>query len=93
MRKRRDPERLLSRVRLMATVPGLRSRFLDEQTHGIEQLAALLARRRGSRPDQLRLRVLALFDRAIDSLAEGISDVQSSVREGAERTKHRRSRR
>jgi AcrR family transcriptional regulator len=55
---RRDPERLLSRVRLMATVPELRSRFLDEQTHGIEQLAPQLARKRGARVDELRLRVI-----------------------------------
>ena len=55
---RRDPERLLSRVRLMATVPELRSRFLDEQTHGIEQLAPELARKRGARVDELRLRVI-----------------------------------
>jgi hypothetical protein len=92
---RRDRERLLSRVRLMATVPELRSRFLDAQTHGVEQLATPLARKRGVREDELRLRVtasallaavgvaldlwqkgdgkddlLALVDRAIDSLAE-----------------------
>src|SRR5262245_29139250 len=29
-----DPERLLTRVRLSVTVPDLRARFLDEQTHG-----------------------------------------------------------
>jgi AcrR family transcriptional regulator len=115
---RRDPERLLSRVRLMATVPELRSRFLDAQTHGVEQLAPLLARKRGARADELQLRVigsavlaavgvaldlwqkddgkgdlLALLDRAIDSLAEGMSDVQSSARAGAKPAKRRRSRR
>jgi AcrR family transcriptional regulator len=115
---RRDPERLLSRVRLMATVPELRSRFLDEQTHGIEQLAPQLARKRGARVDELQLRVtgsallaavgialdlwqkdggkadlLALVDRAIDSLADGMSDVQSSAREGTEPAKRRRANR
>ena len=110
---RRDPERLLSRVSLMATVPELRSRFLDEQTHGIEQLAPQLAR-----VDELQLRVtgsallaavgvaldlwqkdggkgdlLALVDRAIDSLADGMSDVQSSAREGTEPAKRRRANR
>ena len=109
----RDPERLFSRVRLMATVPELRSRFLDEQTHGIEQLAPQLAR-----VDELQLRVtgsallaavgvaldlwqkdggkgdlLALVDRAIDSLADGMSDVQSSAREGTEPAKRRRANR
>jgi AcrR family transcriptional regulator len=113
---RRDPERLLSRVRLQATVPELRSRLLDDQTHGVEQLAPLLTRRRGARTDELQLRVLAsamlaavvaalelwqkddgkgdllaLFDRAIDSLAEGMSEVQSSARGGAAPAKRRRS--
>jgi AcrR family transcriptional regulator len=98
---RRDPERLLSRVRLQATVPELRSRFLDEQTHGIEQLAPLLARKRGTGTDVLQMRVigssllaavsvaldlwqrdggksdlLVLLDWAIDSLAEGMSELQ-----------------
>jgi AcrR family transcriptional regulator len=114
---RRDPERLLSRVRLMATVPELRSRFLDEQTHGIEQLAPR-ARKRGAGVDEVRPRVigsallaavgvaldlwqkddgrgdlLALVDRAIDSLADGMSDLQSRAREGTEPAKRRRARR
>jgi AcrR family transcriptional regulator len=53
-----DPARLLSRVRLAVSVPELRARFLDEQTHGIEQLAPLVARKRGARADELKLRVI-----------------------------------
>jgi AcrR family transcriptional regulator len=55
---RRDPDRLLSRVRLSVTVPELRARFLDEQAHGIELLTPLLARKRGARTDDLHLRVI-----------------------------------
>jgi AcrR family transcriptional regulator len=55
---RHDPARLLARVRLAVTVPELRARFLDEQTHGIEQLAPLLARKRGAPTDELKLRVI-----------------------------------
>ena len=55
---RRDPERLLVRVRLSATVPELRARFLDERTHGVEQLAPLLAAKRGAAADELALRVI-----------------------------------
>src|SRR4029450_9715838 len=53
-----DPERLLVRVRLASTVPELRARFIDEQTHGVELLAPLLARKRGSRVDDLSLQVI-----------------------------------
>jgi AcrR family transcriptional regulator len=55
---RRDPERLLTRVRLSATVPELRARFLDERTHGVEQLAPLLAAKREAAVDELTLRVV-----------------------------------
>jgi AcrR family transcriptional regulator len=55
---RRDPERLLSRVRLYVTVPELRVRVLVEQADAVEQLATLLAHRRGARTDDLRLRVI-----------------------------------
>jgi AcrR family transcriptional regulator len=55
---RRDPERLLTRVRLSVTVPELQARFLDEQTHGIEQLAELLEVQGKTRPDDLQLRVI-----------------------------------
>jgi hypothetical protein len=60
---RRDPERLLARVRLVVSVPELRARFFDEQTHGVEQLAPLLARKRGAPTDDMQLRVIgsALF--------------------------------
>jgi AcrR family transcriptional regulator len=55
---RRDPERLLTRIRLSRSVPELRARFLAEQTHGVELLAPLLARKRGDPADDLHLRVL-----------------------------------
>ena len=55
---KRDPERLLSRVRLTVSVPELRARFLIEQANGVELLAPLLARKRGARTDDLRLRVI-----------------------------------
>ena len=55
---RRDPERLLTRVQLSATVPELRARFLDERTHGVEQLAALLADKRPAPADELTLQVV-----------------------------------
>jgi hypothetical protein len=50
---RRDPERLLTRVRLASTVPELRARFLEQQAEGVELVAAQLA---GA--DDLRVRVL-----------------------------------
>jgi hypothetical protein len=37
--------------------------------------------------------LLALVDRAIDSLADGMSDLQSRAREGTEPAKRRRARR
>jgi AcrR family transcriptional regulator len=98
---RRDPARLLARVRLAVTVPELQARFLDEQTRGIEQLAPLLVRKRGAPTDELKLRVigsalfgavtvaldlwqrdggksdlLALLDKAIDTLAEGMRELR-----------------
>jgi len=54
----RDPERLLARVRLALTVPELRARSFDAQTHGLELLAPLLARKRGAPADELNLRVV-----------------------------------
>jgi AcrR family transcriptional regulator len=58
---RRDPERLLTRVRLALTVPEVRARFLDQQTHGIEQLTELgrlLNTKRSTSVDDLTLGVL-----------------------------------
>ncbi|HEY1276441.1 MAG TPA: TetR family transcriptional regulator [Thermoleophilaceae bacterium] len=52
----RDPERLLARVRLLATVPELRARFLEEQAQGVEVLAPLLSPTRDA--DDLALRVI-----------------------------------
>jgi AcrR family transcriptional regulator len=56
---RRDPQRLLARVRLSATVPELRARFLAQQTNGVDLIAPLLVRRRGPEVDDLRIRVIA----------------------------------
>jgi AcrR family transcriptional regulator len=102
---RRDPERLLTRVRLAATVPEVRARFVAEQTRGIEELAPLVATKRGASFDDLKLRVvgsavlaavdaaadqwqqdegksdlLALFDRAMDALAEGAGELRRNPR-------------
>jgi AcrR family transcriptional regulator len=55
---RRDPGRLLSRLRLSATVPELQARFLAEQRNGIEVLSPVLARKRGGAADDLQLRVV-----------------------------------
>jgi len=56
--QQRDPARLLARVRLAVTVPELRARILDEQTHGIEQLVPLLTSKRRALADELKLRVV-----------------------------------
>jgi AcrR family transcriptional regulator len=60
---RSDPERLLARVRLSASVPELGARFAEEQQRGMETLAPLLTKKRWTRSDDLRLRVTgaALF--------------------------------
>ena len=52
---RHDPERLRTRLRLAATVPELRARFLVEQRHGVELFVE-------KRPDldRLRLRVIGM---------------------------------
>jgi AcrR family transcriptional regulator len=55
---RKDPERLLARVRLTSTVPELRARFTEEQARGAELLGPLLARKRGSDPGELSIRVI-----------------------------------
>lgn len=57
----RDPQLLLTRIRLFATVPELRARFLDLQAQGADEVARIFAERRGlkSRQDELELRVLS----------------------------------
>src|SRR5262245_56642541 len=65
----RDPERLLIRLRLAATVPEVHARFLDAQTQGIEDLAELLAAKRGAPVDLLTLRVAAAAMLATTSVA------------------------
>src|SRR5215831_19167821 len=69
---RLDPERLLIRIRLAATVPEVRARFLDAQTHGVEELAELLAAERGGPVDALTLRVAASAMIATVSVAADI---------------------
>jgi AcrR family transcriptional regulator len=56
---RRDRALLLTRVRLMATVPELRARFMEAQTEGIALFASLLAGRREN-VDDLQVRVVGL---------------------------------
>jgi AcrR family transcriptional regulator len=56
---RRDPDRLLLRFRLAASVPEVRARFLDAQTQGIDELAELFAAKRGAPVDDLALRIAA----------------------------------
>jgi AcrR family transcriptional regulator len=56
---RHDPERLRARIQLAYTVPEVRARFLDAQTHGIEGLAERVAEQRGAEVDDLSLRVTA----------------------------------
>jgi AcrR family transcriptional regulator len=53
----RDPERLLARVRLSTTVPELRARFAEQQRSGMETLAPLLAHKRWTQAEELRLQV------------------------------------
>jgi AcrR family transcriptional regulator len=55
----RDPDRLLTRVRLLSSEPDLRARFAEEQHAGIELLVPLLAQKQGPRADNLRVRVIA----------------------------------
>src|SRR5262245_47626083 len=57
----RDPELLLTRIRLFATVPQPRARFLDLQAQGADDVARHFAEHRGrkSDDDDLELRVLS----------------------------------
>jgi AcrR family transcriptional regulator len=57
----RNPELLLTRIRLFATVPELRPRFLDLQAQGADEVARLFAEHRGmkSDDDELELRILS----------------------------------
>jgi AcrR family transcriptional regulator len=99
----RDPDRLLTRVRLLSSVPELRARFAEEQHAGVEMLVPLLTQKQGPRADDLGVRVIAssliaavlvaldlwqkgdgesdpvaLVDQAVDALAEGMRELQSS---------------
>jgi MftR C-terminal domain len=47
------------RLRLAATVPEVRARFFEAQTHGIEDFTQVLAARRGAPVDDLTVRVAA----------------------------------
>jgi AcrR family transcriptional regulator len=55
---RRDPQRLLARVRLLATVPELRARFADMQAESVDELVPVLESKLGSKIDALRLRII-----------------------------------
>jgi AcrR family transcriptional regulator len=55
---RHDPDRLLQRIQLAATVPEVRARVVEEQTNGVAEMAPLIAGRRGDEPDELRWRVI-----------------------------------
>jgi AcrR family transcriptional regulator len=57
---RRDPERLLTRNRLLFSVPAVRARFLDFARAGVEVLTTGFAARRGLGPeDELKLQMTA----------------------------------
>jgi AcrR family transcriptional regulator len=65
---RHDPERLLARHQLLFRVPSVRAQFLEFARSGVEQLAALLAAKRGSSTEatqlQLQLTAVAIIDAA-----------------------------
>jgi AcrR family transcriptional regulator len=100
---RRDREQLLARARLLASEPALRARALETQESGGEALASVLAQRRRTPLDELRVRMivtalgaavavamdlwqkddgkgdlLALLDQAIDTLADGMRELEPS---------------
>jgi AcrR family transcriptional regulator len=56
---RHDPERLLTRNRLLFSEPALRARFLEFTREGVQQIGAAFALSRGLAPDDLLLRVTA----------------------------------
>jgi AcrR family transcriptional regulator len=55
---RRDREQLLARARLLASEPALRARALETQESGGEALASVLAQRRRTPLDELRVRMI-----------------------------------
>ena len=55
---RNNPERLLARVQLMFTVPELRARFVDAQTHGIHDVAQLLRGKNELAADDMSVEVV-----------------------------------
>jgi AcrR family transcriptional regulator len=57
---RHDPERLLARQRLMATVPEVRARFLEFARAGIGQLTTAFAAQRDLPADDLKLQLTAM---------------------------------
>lgn len=67
---RHDPERLLARVRLSATVPELRARFYDAQATAVEVFTPLLAGKRASSAMQVRVVGLAIIGAVTVALEE-----------------------
>jgi AcrR family transcriptional regulator len=81
---RREPERLLIRVRLSTTVPELRARFLDAQANAVELFMPQLTGKRASSAMQVRVIGLALIGAvmvALDAWAQedGKSDLLALV--------------
>jgi AcrR family transcriptional regulator len=56
----RDPELFRTRVRLFATVPELRARFLEMQAQGADEGARIFAEHRGLKGDRRELEVRVL---------------------------------
>jgi AcrR family transcriptional regulator len=67
---RRDPERLLLRYQLLATVPAVRGRFLEFTRSGVDELATRFAAHRGVAADDqgLRITAMAIVDAAMLAL-------------------------
>jgi len=89
---RRDPERLLTRNRLLFSVPAVRARFLDFARAGVDQLVAGFAARRGlPAHDVLKLQMTAtaMVDAAGAALdrwqrAEGKTDLLALLDEATD---------
>jgi AcrR family transcriptional regulator len=74
----RDPQLFRTRVRLFATVPELRARFLEMQAQAADEVARIFAEHRGLKSDRRELEVRVLS-----------GAVQSAVNVGLERWQNR----